>query len=81
MLLSFTSGQFRCPKVKVRWTDLFSLTLILHFFSQPAVLFRHFCSNKEVIKGSSCKIMTVVSSANVPIVVAPSEGRSAVNRR
>jgi hypothetical protein len=67
-LFSETGGHVFLRVVKVTWTDLPSLTLILHFFIQDCILLRVVCRRFEATVGSWWGDRIAVSSAYVVVV-------------
>jgi hypothetical protein len=78
VLFMCTAGHCSFLSVKVTCTDLITLMLIHHFFSQASSWSRWPCSLCEAVSGSSWRARMTMSSANVPVVVWILVGRPVV---
>ena len=78
ILLMETCGQVCFRSVKVTCVDFFELILKPHFWNHFSMESRHRWRVDEAITGSAWVANSVVSSANVAIVISFDIGKSAV---
>jgi hypothetical protein len=81
MLYMWTSGQVSLYVVDLTWTNLDSLTFILHVFIHFCIAFRLVSSFCEAMPGSLYVGNTAVSLANVAVVDSVEVAKSAVYSR
>jgi hypothetical protein len=80
-LCMWIGGHVSLREGNVKWADLYSIAIILHFFSHFCIACRLVCSSCEAMPGSLSAANTAVSSATVAVVDSVDVGRSVVCSR